>query len=293
MRNAASHISTALIEAGKASAREMELADIHEITGHTNHVFDVRVASGRYAVKLRRGPRESRDFQSEQMATYSSWRLGIGPEPVWSSPEGDTMVTRWIAESRPLETGDFGIASTNITRAAALLKTFHSGAETLLTRIQPGVVIARLVVEHQQRLPECWRDIAGPVKAAQKSLGRDQQLVPSHGDPSPQNFLATKDRLYLIDWEYAGMAPAAVDLGYLAVEADLDLASQLPLLIDGYDDPSVTIRSVLEAMLLAGVMNALWFTKGSDESPGSKPARTLIQRWSANLRVAKALQRLI
>jgi len=44
-----------------------------------------------------------------------------------------------------------------------------------------------------------------------------------HNDPTPGNFIAgPAGRLHLIDWEYAGLGPAAFDLAGLAVGAALD-----------------------------------------------------------------------
>lgn len=46
-------------------------------------------------------------------------------------------------------------------------------------------------------------------------------LVPTHGDPHPVNFIKSSQRLYLLDWEYARLGDPIWDLSYFSTYGDL------------------------------------------------------------------------
>jgi thiamine kinase-like enzyme len=51
-------------------------------------------------------------------------------------------------------------------------------------------------------------------------------LVACHCDPLCENFLDTGERMWIVDWEYAGMNDPLWDLGDLCVEAGFDAAQE-------------------------------------------------------------------
>ena len=59
------------------------------------------------------------------------------------------------------------------------------------------------------------------------------QKVPCHNDSLCENWIYGKDRLYLIDWEYAGMNDGLWDLADVSIEADYSEAND-DLLLASY-----------------------------------------------------------
>ena len=53
--------------------------------------------------------------------------------------------------------------------------------------------------------------------------------MPCHNDLHTANFIADGDRLWLLDWEYAGMNDRYFDLGNFAVNNELDADAEAAL----------------------------------------------------------------
>lgn len=78
-----------------------------------------------------------------------------------------------------------------------------------------------------------------------------------HIDSVPDNFMLTKDKVYLIDWEYAGMQDAYVDIAMFAIYAMYDKAN-VDKLIDCYfeEECPADIRKRIYAYI--AVCGFLW-----------------------------------
>jgi thiamine kinase len=89
--------------------------------------------------------------------------------------------------------------------------------------MRPFVISDRyLSLAPEPRLQKLRR-AAGWLEAALEGPHRD--LVPSHIDPNPTNFLRLPDRsLWLIDWEFSARADPCWDIAAIALDNDLDEA---------------------------------------------------------------------
>jgi thiamine kinase-like enzyme len=184
--------------------------------GITNHNFKVR--AGGEAFVLRIGGKDTAflgiDRAAEHEASLSAARLGIGPEVVaFVAPEG-YLVTRFVEG----ETG-----AVTVPEAAGLLRRLHTGPAI------PGRFDSFRVVEayvatatrHGVALPSGYeraRGTAGLIEARRGSY----ELRPCHNDLLAANFVRDHERLWLVDWEYAGMGDPAFDLANFAVNNGLD-----------------------------------------------------------------------
>ena len=59
-----------------------------------------------------------------------------------------------------------------------------------------------------------------PMSYAKFWQAKPAALAPCHCDPLAENFIDTGERVYVVDWEYAGMNDPMWDLGDLSVEAE-------------------------------------------------------------------------
>ena len=67
---------------------------------------------------------------------------------------------------------------------------------------------------------------AEPANRERHSLGSPTPLVPCHNDLLPGNVLFADDRVWLLDFEYAGMNDVFFDLGNLSVNSELESRSR-------------------------------------------------------------------
>jgi thiamine kinase-like enzyme len=92
-----------------------------------------------------------------------------------------------------------------------------------------------------------------------------------HGDAFPENFIHDRDRIWLVDWEYAGRGHPAADLAYLAVTLGI-AADGLRALVEAHGGADVeTVRDLLP---LAAARDLLWCL-AETQARGSTPALSL------------------
>ena len=61
--------------------------------------------------------------------------------------------------------------------------------------------------------------------------------MPCHNDLLAANFIAGPERLWIVDWEYAGMGDRYFDLANFAVNNELGEADEEALLGDYFGEP--------------------------------------------------------
>lgn len=192
--------------------------------GITNHNF--KVLAGGEEFVLRIGGNDTAllgiDRRVEHAATLAGAALGIGPQVVaFVEPEG-FLVTRFLEG----EVGSIGPAE-----AGTLLRRLHAGPPI------EGTFDSFRVVEAYEATARAGGVSPPRAYAEAKELARRieairgaVELCPCHNDLLPANFIRAADRIWLVDWEYAGMGDPAFDLANFAVNNGLDEESDRELL---------------------------------------------------------------
>ena len=184
--------------------------------GITNRNY--KLTFGNEAFVLRIGGNDTErlgiDRAVERAATENAARLGIGPEVVdFLEPEG-FLVTRFLE-------GEVG----RLTRAEgeALLARLHAGPPI------PGRFDVFRVVEAYAEInePPQFRWAQSVARRIETRLA-GRPLAACHNDLLPANFVHDGERLFLVDWEYAGMGDPDFDLANFAVNNDFPVADDEP-----------------------------------------------------------------
>jgi thiamine kinase-like enzyme len=192
--------------------------------GITNRNFKVENGAGSFVVRI--GGKDTEllgiDRRVEHEASSAAAALGIAPEVVaFVEPEG-YLVTRFVE-------GEVGRVTPEA--AAPLLRRLHDGP-AIPGRFDSFRVVeayAATARERGVRLPPGY----GPAKATADRIERRRgpvDLRPCHNDLLAANFIRGADRLWIVDWEYAGMGDPAFDLANFAVNNGLDAAGDEALL---------------------------------------------------------------
>ncbi|MEQ1701572.1 MAG: choline kinase family protein [Ilumatobacteraceae bacterium] len=213
------------------ASEPLEIVPLHGGITNTNYV--ARVAGEPFVIRLpgERTELLGIDRANEAEAATRAAQLGIGPAVVGELPEIGTLITA-LVPGRHLDTGPF---TQRLGEVVGLLHEFHgSGA------LAGGFPIHRVVEWHA-------RDASshGVVPPSSYGLLHQQSRrieaafaaaplppVPCHNDLLPGNVLFEEDgsRVWLLDFEYAGMNDRFFDLGNLSVNCGLDRAGDEELL---------------------------------------------------------------
>jgi thiamine kinase len=171
---------------------------------------------------------------------------GLAPQVVRCDPSARLLVTQWIASSQ----GDpfAGNHDRTIQRVAEMLRQLHE-----LTP-PPGMRVVDFAVQVRQLQTVLAAQAVRPALAAcaaevltQLGPGRANALC--HHDIHAQNLVTDPSgRLWLVDWEYAGLGDPVFDLASCASQLELSTASTR-LLCDRYIRAGGTVE--LERLELA------------------------------------------
>ena len=178
--------------------------------GITNRNF--KVTTGGEAFVLRIGGNDTSllgiDRNVEHTASLAAASLGIGPEVVaFLEPEG-YLVTRFVE-------GEVGRVS--VAEAATTLRRLHAGSP-IAGRFDSYRVVDAYAEIAGRRGPDWAHETARRIEECRAGA----PLVPCHNDLLAANFIHDGDRVWIVDWEYAGMGDRAFDLANYAVNNGLD-----------------------------------------------------------------------
>jgi thiamine kinase-like enzyme len=183
--------------------------------GLTNRNF--KVGAGGQEFVLRIGGTDTEllgiDRAAEHAASRIAAELGLGPEVVaFVEPEG-YLVTRFV---------DGEVGKVDVERVGAALRRLHDGPAL------PGRFDSFRVVEtYRDTAREHGVAVPSAYEAAKELADRIEHrrsgasLRPCHNDLLNANFIDDGVRLWLVDWEYAGMGDPFFDLGNFAVNHEL------------------------------------------------------------------------
>ena len=229
--------------------------------GITNRNYRVDVGGKSFHLRLA-GENTSMlgiDREHEHQAALIAGQSGVGPEVVYFiEPEG-YLITRFI-DGRPVLPEEFR-QTENIQRVVQALHKIHSGAHI------PGTFNAFQVVHnyteiaqrYRVQFPENFDWLIEQMNQAEAALLTHPPIQkPCHNDLVNANFLLG-EKLYILDWEYAGMGDILFDLANFSSNHELS-TEQDHVLLDCYFG-ELTPRNVAHFNLMKSMSDfreAMW-----------------------------------
>lgn len=184
--------------------------------GLTNRVWRMEAAHGVFFLRLPGiGAEAIVDRQAEASNLGVATRLGIALPALFIHP-GEGILLTGAVDVPGRAPKDFpeqlGNALAGLHGSCAPF-TGLLDPEDVYRQQRDGLHPAAEFAGEIEALDQAMNDLAG----ATGETGAVRH-VPVHGDLSPGNCLWTRDRLWLIDWEYSAMADPAWDLAYAILE---------------------------------------------------------------------------
>ena len=237
--------------------------------GITNRNLLVEVSGGdgtaaRFVLRLAGKDTELLEIRRsvEHEAATRAAALGIAPEvAAFLEPEG-YLVTRFI-EAQPLPPDDLARPE-HLATIAAMLRSFH-GSDPLtgdfdafrVPRLHHDAALGRGVV-----IPDQFDVAADHAARIEAAFGASPEpRAACHNDLLNANFLieSATDRIWLLDWEYAGNNDRYFDLGNLSVNNGLDPDARDALLSSYFGAPSPRRSARLDLMMImSDFREAMW-----------------------------------
>lgn len=228
--------------------------------GITNRNFVVTVAGGCYVLRLPGARTELLGInrQHEARAALRAAALGIGPPVLGELPGVGTLVTELVPGQEP-SAEQF---RQRLPQVARLLRRFHGSG-----MLASNFPIHRVVEWHAR---DAQANGVSPPPRYQQLLRQSHRIeqafasfalppVPCHNDLLPANLLFDGDRIWLLDYEYAGMNDAFFDLANLSVNAGLDWDAEQELLRQYFGRTSRASNARLQLMkIMSEFREGMW-----------------------------------
>jgi thiamine kinase-like enzyme len=201
--------------------------------------------------------------EEEEVAARSAAAADVNAEVVFFDSTDGLMVTRFVDGAITMNSEAFTDLGA-VSRAARVLRQLHTTAAPFATDFRLFAMIDEykaLLAAKGARLPDGYDDVQRRAEIVRVALETHPvPLVPCHCDPLCENFLDTGERMYLIDYEYAGNNDPMWDLGDFSVEGRFS-AEQDDALLRAYfgGDPPVDQRGRMVAYkALCDLLWTLW-----------------------------------
>ncbi len=221
------------------------------LAGLTNINHLVVVGDDRFVVRLPgEGTSEYINRGEEEVAARSAAACGVNAEVIFFDATDGLMVTRFIDDSTTMDAEQFTDLGA-VARAGHAFRRLHSTAAPFATDFKLFPMIDEykaLLSSKGATLPHGYETVQRQAERVRAALeDAPVSLVPCHCDPLCENFLDTGERMYIIDYEYAGNNDPMWDLGDLSVEGGFAPNQDEALLrayFDGEPPPSQRGRMI-------------------------------------------------
>jgi thiamine kinase-like enzyme len=229
--------------------------------GLTNRNYRV-VTHARREVVVRLSAEQSSLLQIDRDAEYrnavAASRAGVGPDVAGYLPGRGVLAIEWI-DGRTFSSADLDDTA-NLERVAAACRQLHAGPR-FANDFDMFTVQRRyldLVLDRGFRLPRDYVEFMPQVDQIRSALTvRHEGYVPCHNDLLAANMVDDGERIWFIDYEYAGNNEACFELGNIWSEANLSIDRLDELVAAYYGSPS---RAKVARARLLGLMSKYGWT---------------------------------
>lgn len=232
--------------------------------GITNRNYLVTLGGNRYVIRVP-GKDTSLlgiDRGAEREANQNAALLGVAPRVVAQLEDPPCLVTEFV-ECKAMEAEDLREPATLREVIGSIRKVHDSGA-ALPTSFDSFRVVEEYRATAAERggdIPDAFDQAHERSREIEAALsGHEHEPVPCHNDLLAGNFLRGADRIWVVDWEYAGMGDRYFDLANFAINNELT-EDQYPELLADYFGEEATPRRLATLrlmMFMSDYREAMW-----------------------------------
>lgn len=210
--------------------------DMKRLAGMTNRSYKITREDG-IACVVRipgEGTEQMIDRSDEKTSNELACGLGLDASLLYFDPAGNKVMQ--FIESNCSVDEALMRSPKMIEKAADVFRRLHtSGVDTGVSFevFSIAATYEKIIAENNVKLYADYDEVKAQVMAvkAKEDERKIGAVVPCHNDPLPGNWiLDNNDKLWLIDWEYAGMNDYIWDLSCVSLECNYTEAEEKALL---------------------------------------------------------------
>jgi thiamine kinase-like enzyme len=232
--------------------------------GITNRNFRVRLGDSDYVIRVP-GKDTSLleiDRAAERAANEQAAELGIAPSVAAALDDPPCLVTAFVGGSEM--SSEQLREPAVIAEVAEKLAALHDSGNALPTDFNSFRVVetyAKTASERGAEIPPAYDEAISHAREIEAALsGPEHDPVPCHDDLLAANFLRDSERIWIVDWEYAGMGDRYFDLANFAVNNELDGEAEAALLEAYFGEPPSARRTATLGLMrfMSDFREAMW-----------------------------------
>ena len=243
------------------AGRPVGQPEIERIGGLTNRNFRITIGPDSYVLRIAgAGTAAYIDRRAEAHNARVAAAAGVNAEVLFFEVEAGTLLARYVDGAETMSERAFKDLA-RVERAARTFRQMHRHPQPFAGRFDVFAQIDEylaLLRRNGARIPEGYDVLHKEADAARRALAdHPAPLAPCHNDPLAENFIDSPARMYLVDWEYAGMNDPMWDLGDVSVEAGFGPEQDEALLRAYFEgDPPAAQRGRM--VLAKGLCDLVW-----------------------------------
>lgn len=232
--------------------------------GITNRNYRVSFGGDDYVVRF--PGKDTNLLEIDRLAELAASELaaeaGVGPKVAAMFEDPPCLVNEFLGAHTMTSEGLRGRGC--LTDVAADLRAIHGAAQSLPNRFSSFRIVesyANTAREHGAAVPDAYEEAHGHARRIEAALvGPEHEPVPCHNDLLAANFLHDGERLWIVDWEYAGMGDRYFDLGNFAVNNELGADDEFALLTAYFDErpPARRLAALGLMRFMSDFREAMW-----------------------------------
>ena len=213
----------AIRELLRRAVGDCEIEERQRLGGLPNRTYYVKTTVGEYVVRLPgEGTEELINRYDEKKSTELACRVGIDAKLYLFDEGTGEKVSEFLSRSQTMHPEDMK-KEENIVRAAAIFKSLHESGEDTgvpFDVMDMAETYETFIREKGGFFYEDYPEIRKCINQIKEHYLPGVVKVPCHNDPLCENWILQEGgKMYLIDWEYAGMNDPMWDLADLSIEA--------------------------------------------------------------------------
>ena len=238
---------------------------ISRMGGLTNHTYHVTMADGsEFVVRIPGEGTEEMIVRSDEMiSTRLACDLGVDAALLHFGADG-SKVTRYIPNAITMSAETLHEVC-HIRQIADIFKTMHHCGKDTGVPFEVFDMAAsyeKIIADKAVAMFADYEEKKGQVMSIKAQIDKEigAPKVPCHNDPLCENWVEGNGRMYLIDWEYAGMNDGMWDVADVSIEAGFG-KDQDKLLLQYYLDREPTVldwKHFLASKIYVDYLWTLW-----------------------------------
>lgn len=201
-----------------------QIDTIQRLGGLTNRSYYINTAIGEYIIRIPgEGTQDLICRSDERISTELACRLGIDSPLLYFGDDG-TKITEYIQEAQTMSQDSLK-EEVHIQQVARIFHKLHTCGEDSGVAFEVFDMAANyenILSKNHVPIYEDYPEIKHMVMMIKKEIDDSGDIirVPCHNDSLCENWVQGKDKMFLVDWEYAGMNDPMWDLADVSIEAE-------------------------------------------------------------------------